>query len=101
MYPSDPDEPIDPNNLERALRPIPMGRENWPFCWTEVGTEYVGKSQSLLVMRRLHGNNPYTYFADVHQRIFTTKAPVRADLTPTRWKELFAPQPLKSDLQMQ
>lgn len=101
VYLSDPAVPIDTNHLERALRPIPMGRKNWLFCWTEVGAEYVGKIQSLLVTCRLHGINPYTYFVDVLQRISITKAADVADLTPIRWKELFAHQPLKSDLEMQ
>ena len=99
VYLSDSDVPIDTNHLERALRPIPMGRKNWLFCWTEVGAEYVGKIQSLLVTCRLHGINPYTYFVDVLQRISITKAADVADLTPIRWKELFAHQPLKSDLE--
>jgi transposase len=101
VYLSDPAVPIDTNHLERALRPIPMGRKNWLFCWTEVGAEYVGKIQSLLVTCRLHGINPYTYFVDVLQRISTTKASDVADLTPIRWMELFAHQPLKSDLETQ
>ena len=101
VYLSDPDVPIDTNHLERALRPIPMGRKNWLFCWTEVGAEYVGKIQSLLVTCRLHGINPFTYFVDVLQRISITKAADVADLTPIRWKELFAHKPLKSDLETQ
>ena len=101
MYLSDSAVPIDTNHLERALRPIPMGRKNWLFCWTEVGAEYVGKIQSLLVTCRLHGINPYTYFVDVLQRISITKASDVADLTPIRWKKLFAQQPLKSDLETQ
>jgi len=38
VFLSDPDVPIDTNHLERALRPIPMGRKNWLFCWTELKT---------------------------------------------------------------
>jgi transposase len=101
VYLSDPAVPIDTNHLERALRPIPMGRKNWLFCWTEVGAEYVGKIQSLLVTCRLHGINPYTYFVDVLQRISITKAADVADLTPVRWKELFGHQTLMSDLDRQ
>jgi len=59
VYLCDSAVPIDTNHLERALRPIPMGRKNWLFCWTEVGAEYVGKIQSLLATCRLHGINPY------------------------------------------
>ena len=101
VYLSDPAVPIDTNHLERALRPIPMGRKNWLFCWTEVGAEYVGKIQSLIVTCRLHGINPYNYFVDVLQRISITKAADVIDLTPIRWKELFAHRPLKSDLETQ
>ncbi len=98
MYLADPAVPIDTNHLERALRAIPMGRKNWLFCWTEVGAEYVGKIQSLLVTCRLHGIDPYTYFVDVLLRVSVTKAPDVADLTPRRWKELFAQAPLTSDM---
>jgi transposase len=101
VYLSDPAVPNDTNHLERALRPIPMGRKNWLFCWTEVGAEHVGKIQSLIVTCRLHGINPYTYFVDVLQRISNTKAADVADLTPIRWKELFAHQILISDLEKQ
>ena len=98
VYLADPAVPIDTNHLERALRAIPMGRKNWLFCWTEVGAEYVGKIQSLLVTCRLHGIDPYTYFVDVLQRVSVTKALDVADLTPRRWKELFAHAPLTSHL---
>jgi hypothetical protein len=77
------------------------GHKNWLFFCTEFGAEYVGKIQSLLVTCRLHGINPYTYFVDVLQRVSTTKAADVADLTPVRWQELLAQQPLKSDLEMQ
>ena len=61
VFLSDPDVPIDTNHLERALRPIPMGRKNWLFCWTELGAQQVGIIQSLLVTCKLHGINPHIY----------------------------------------
>jgi len=27
---------VDTNHLERGLRPVPMGRRNWLFAWTEI-----------------------------------------------------------------
>jgi hypothetical protein len=84
VYLSDSAVPIDTNHLERAPRPIPMGRKSWLFNWTEVGAEYVGKIRSLLVTCRLHGINPYTYLVDVLQRISTTKTSDLAELTPMR-----------------
>jgi hypothetical protein len=98
VFLANPDVPIDTNHLERALRPIPLGRRNWLFCWTEVGAKYVGIVQSLLVTCRLHGVSPYDYLVDVLQRIDRHPASQVAVLTPRRWKERFAANPLRSAL---
>jgi transposase len=90
--------PIDTNHLERALRVIPMGRRNWLFNWTEVGAQQVGVIQSLLVTCRLHSIDPYTYLVDVLQQVSLHPARDVEDLTPLRWKALFADNPMKSDL---
>jgi hypothetical protein len=37
------------NHLERALRPMPLGRKIWMLCWSEVGAEAVATIQSLMV----------------------------------------------------
>ena len=98
VFLSDPDVPIDTNHLERALRPIPMGRKNWLFCWTELGAKQVGIIQSLLVTCKLHEINPHTYLVDVLQRISQHPASRVIELTPRVWKEKFADNPLCSDL---
>ena len=97
-YLNDPDVAIDTNHLKRALRAIPMGRKNWLFCWTEADAEHVGVVQSLLTTCRLHDIDPYEYFVDVLQRV-KTHPPLQMDeLTPRRWKELFAKNPKRSVL---
>ena len=93
-----PDVPIDTNHLEREIRPIAVGRKNWLFCWTEVGAKYVGIFQSLLVTCRLQGVDPYVYLVDVLQRVETHPASDVAALTPRLWKERFAANPLRSDI---
>lgn len=98
VFLADPDVAIDTNHLERALRPIPMGRRNWLFCWSELGAKHVGIIQSLLVTCRLHGIHPYTYLVDVLQRISEHPAKRVEELTPRVWKTKFADNPLKSDL---
>ena len=98
VYLGDPDVPIDTNHLERALRVIPMGRKNWLFCWTEVGAKHVGIIQSLLTTCRLHDVDPYAYLVDVLQRIALHPARDVEALTPRCWKERFADNPLRSDL---
>lgn len=98
VFLADPDVPIDTNHLERALRPIPMGRKNWLFCWTEIGAKYVGILQSLLVTCRLHQIHPYDYLVDVLQRIDTHPASQVHLLTPRLWKERFAADPMRTPL---
>lgn len=100
VFLSDPDVPMDTNHLERALRVIPMGRKNWNFCWTELGAEYVGIIQSLLVTCKLHNVNAYDYIIDVLQRINTHPASRVEELTPRLWKEKFADNPMRSDLDL-
>lgn len=98
-YLDKPDLAIDTNHLERTLRVIPMGRKSWLFCWTEIGAHLVGIVQSLLTTCRLHDVNPYVYLVDVLQRVAQHPASAVEELTPRRWKQLFADQPLLSDLQ--
>lgn len=98
VYLDDPEVSIDTNHLERALRVIPMGRKNWLFSWTELGAKHVGIVQSLLATCRLHDINPYDYFVDVLQRVGQHPASLVHQLTPRIWKEMFADNPLRSDL---
>jgi transposase len=98
VYLSDPDVPIDTNHIERALRPIPMGKKNWLFCWSEVGAEHVATIQTLLTTCKLQGVDPYRYLVDVLQRISLHPARDVIELTPRLWKEKFAANPLLSDL---
>ena len=75
-----------------------MGRRNWLFCWSELGTQHVGIIQSLVSTCRLHEVNPYTWLVDVLQRISTHPARDVAQLTPRMWKEHFADNPMTSDI---
>jgi hypothetical protein len=75
-----------------------MGRRNWLFCWSEVGAAWVATIQSLLVTCRLQGVDPYTYLVDVLQRVGDHPASEVIELTPRRWKERFADQPLRSEV---
>ena len=98
VFLADPDVPVDTNHLERALRPIPLGRKNWMFSWTELGAKHVGVVQSLIVTCRLHDVDPYDYFVDVLQRVGQHPAADVAQLTPRLWKQHFGANPLRSDI---
>jgi transposase len=73
-----------------------MGRRNWLFCWTEVGARHAGIMQSLITTCRLHDIDPYTYLVDVLQRV--GQHPALAELTPRLWKQQFAANPQRSDV---
>jgi len=92
--------PLDTNHLERSLRPIPMGRKNWMFCWTEVGAEQVGIIQSLIITCQLHDIDPMIYLVDVLQRVAVHPAKKVEELTPRLWKTKFQGNPLPSPVQV-
>ena len=98
VFLADPQVPLDTNHLEREIRAIAVGRRNWLFCWTEVGAQHVGIIQSLLASCRLQGVDPYVYLVDVLQRVDTHPAFDVHLLTPRLWKQHFADNPLRSDL---
>lgn len=100
VFLEDPEVPLDTNHLERGLRPIPMGRRSWLFCWTELGAEQVGIIQSLISTCKLHDINPYVYLTDVLQRIAIHPNSQIEQLTPRSWKEHFANDPMGSDLEL-
>ena len=100
VFLTDGDVPIDTNHLERLIRPIPMGRRNWLFCWTELGAKQVGIIQSLISTCKLHGINPYTYLVDVLQRVQIHPNSDIAQLTPRLWKQHFADDPMRSDIEL-
>jgi hypothetical protein len=101
VYLKNPKVPIDTNHIERQIRPLALGRKNWMFCWTEIGARYVGMVNSLIATCRQHQIDPYTYLVDVLQRIDTHPAMEVHRLTPRLWKDEFANQPLRSDIDIQ
>ena len=97
VFLSGPAVAIDTNHLERALRPIPMGKNDL-FAWTDFGTRHIGITQSLIVACRLQGISPTVYLTDVLQRVSQHPARDVINLTARRWKVLFADNPLRLDL---
>jgi transposase len=98
VFLENPEVAMDTNHLEREIRPIPMGKKNWMFCWTELGAEHVGIIQSLISTCKLHDIDPSVYLTDVLQRVSRYPAKQCMDLTPRVWKEKFGANPLRSPL---
>ena len=98
VFLDDPAVPMDNNHTERALRVIPMGRKSWILWWTELGAEHEGIIQSLIVTCKMQGIDPAIYLVDFLQRVAIHPPSKVEELTPRRWKDLFAQNPLRSDL---
>lgn len=101
LYLTDPDLALDTNHLERALRPIPLGRKNWLFAWTELGAKHIGIAQSLIITCQLHDIRPLDYLIDVLQRVGQHPMARVEELTPRLWKAHFASQPLRSAISIE
>jgi hypothetical protein len=100
VFLAEPDLPLDTNHVERQIRPVVIGRKNWLFCFSEAGAEHAGIIFSLIATCRLHEIDPYTYLVDVLQRVQTHSNLKVEELTPRLWKEKFAQNPLKSDVDL-
>lgn len=58
----------DNNRLERAIRPIAVGRANFMFVGSPRGERAAATMYSLLVTCRLNGIEPYAWLKDALER---------------------------------
>lgn len=56
---------IDNNVAERAVRPLTVGRKNWPFVGGDGGLHSAGVLMSLRVSAKRHGLEPWAYLTGV------------------------------------
>lgn len=99
VFLTDPGVQVDTNHIERAIRPVPLGRKNWLFSWTELGARQIGIVQSLIITCQLHDISAYDYLVDVLQRVDRHPASEVSLLTPRLWKQHFAGKRLRSLLE--
>jgi hypothetical protein len=81
-----PDIPLSNNHVERAIRPVALGRKNWMFCWSEVGAKYAAIAFTLIECCKLRGVNPWDYLVDVLGRLDSHPARDVHLLTPKLWQ---------------
>ena len=60
---------IDNNPVERAMRPIALGRKNWLFAGSDAGGERAAAIYSLIETAKLNGMDPEAYLRDIFGRI--------------------------------
>ena len=88
LFLSDGRVAIDNNPVERAMRPIGIGRKNWLFAGNDAGGETLAKAMTLIESAKLNGLDPQAYLSDVLARIHDHIAPRLAELLPWNWKQM-------------
>ncbi len=73
---------IDNNPVERAIRPIALGRKNWLFAGSDAGGVRAAAIASLVATARLNGLDPERYLRHVLERIATHPVRRVAELLP-------------------
>lgn len=85
---------LDTNPVERAIRPVSLGRKNHLFAGSDGGGDRWAVLCSLIETCKLNSVEPYAYLADVLQRMRDGHTVNRLDeLLPWNWK---AQNPVKS-----
>jgi transposase len=85
---------LDTNTIERAIRPIALGRKNSLFAGSDGGARHWAIVASLVATAKLNGVEPLAWLTDVLERMVSgrTKAPELERLLPWAWKaEKLAP----------
>lgn len=64
-YCEDGELSIDNNIVERAIRPVALGRKNWLFAGSPNGAQWAAGFYSLIETAKLHGVDPGNYLTEV------------------------------------
>ncbi|MCK1394339.1 IS66 family transposase [Bradyrhizobium sp. 1] len=79
---------LDTNPVERAIRPVALGRKNHLFAGSDGGGERWAVACSLIETCKLNGVEPYAYLRDVLTRMVDGHPINRLDeLLPWTWKQ--------------
>ncbi len=73
---------LDNNRIERAIRPVVMGRSNWLFAGSVAAGERAAKIMSLLETARMNGLEPHAWLGDVLKRLPSLPADKLHELLP-------------------
>lgn len=76
----------DNNAVERAIRPIALGRNNWLFAGSVRGGQAAATILSLIETAKLNQIDPFAYLRDVLARINSHRIDRLAELLPFNWR---------------
>jgi transposase len=78
---------LDTNTVERAIRPVTLGRKNHLFAGSDGGAHRWATVCSLITTAKLNDVEPYAYLEDVLQRMSNGYPVSRLDdLLPWKWR---------------
>jgi transposase len=78
---------LDNNSVERAIRPIALGRKNHLFAGSDGGGDRWAVVASLLATAQLNNVEPFAYLRDVLERMVAGHSASKIDeLLPWNWK---------------
>lgn len=86
IYASDPKLSIDNNAVERAIRPVAIGRKNYLFAGSHDAAQRSAMIYSLFATCTAHGINPYNWLKDVLERMHMYTMNNLHELLPQNWK---------------
>jgi transposase len=79
---------IDDNAVERAIRPVALGRKNALFAGSDAGGEHWAMALTLIESAKMNGVEPFAYLRDALERIVSgnCKSNELAALLPWNWR---------------
>lgn len=85
-YTTDGQLSIDNNAVERAIRPVAIGRKNWLFAGNERGGKAAGTFFTLIASAKRNGLNPFEYLRDIFLRLGARRPPDLDEVLPDKWE---------------
>ena len=89
---------LDTNTVERAMRPVALGRKNALFAGADSGGEHWALAATLIQTAKLNKLDPLAWLTDVLKRVVSgqTKQHELYTLLPWNWKPLNQPEAINS-----
>jgi transposase len=89
---------LDTNTVERAMRPVALGRKNALFAGADSGGEHWALVATLIQTAKLNKLDPLAWLTDVLERIVSgqTKRNELHTLLPWNWKPARVPATISS-----
>lgn len=88
IYTTDGKLNIDNNPVERALRPVAVGRKNYLFAGSHEAAQRSAMLYSLMGTCKLHGVNPFDWLKNVLEIIPKHTINKIQELLPYNWKAI-------------